>query len=111
MIAVLVIAFFSVFDGLWALDRLGATNQQVKTVYRHSQELDAIGALHSAVNQAWLAADDYLLAPDPATRTAAGTALTSARALVDQTAATYRSYPLSSAAAAELRTTVAAFRI
>ncbi|MFI6077435.1 methyl-accepting chemotaxis protein [Actinoplanes sp. NPDC051343] len=102
MIAVLIVAFFSVFDGLWALDSLSATNRQVKTVYRHSQELDAIGALHSAVNQAWLAADDYLLASDQAARDSAGTALTAARAQVDQDAATYRSYPLSTAAAADV---------
>jgi methyl-accepting chemotaxis protein len=102
MIAVLIMAFFSVFDGLWALESLGVTNRQVKTVYRHSQELDAIGALHSAVNQAWLAADDYLLAPDPATRATAGSALTAARAQVDQDAAAYRSFPLSSAAAADV---------
>jgi methyl-accepting chemotaxis protein len=69
-------------------------------VYRHSQELDAIGALHSAVNQAWLAADDYLLAAGPAARDAANTALTAARNEVDQDAATYRSFPLSGATAA-----------
>jgi methyl-accepting chemotaxis protein len=102
MIAVSIVAVFSVFDGLWALDSLGTTNRQVKVVYRHSQELDAIGALHSAVNQAWLAADDYLLAPDATTRAAAGTALTAARTQVDQDAATYRGYPLSSAAAADV---------
>jgi methyl-accepting chemotaxis protein len=102
MIAVLMVAVFSVADGLWALDSLGATNQQVKVVYRHSQELDAIGALHSAVNQTWLAADDYLLASDQAGRTAANTALTAARDQVAQNAATYRSYPLSSAAAGDI---------
>jgi methyl-accepting chemotaxis protein len=102
MIAVLLMAVFSVADGLWALDSLGATNNQVKVVYRHSQELDAIGALHSAVNQTWLAADDYLLAPDQATRTAASTALTAARNLVDQDAATYRGFPLSPGAAADI---------
>jgi methyl-accepting chemotaxis protein len=102
MIAVLVVAFFSVFDGLWALDSLGATNRQVKVVYRHSQELDAIGALHSAVNQTWLAADDYLLSADGTSRGSAATALTAARAEVDRDAATYRGYPLSSAAAGDI---------
>jgi methyl-accepting chemotaxis protein len=102
MIAVVIVAVFSVADGLWALDSLGATNRQVKTVYRHSQELDAIGALHSAVNQTWLAADDYLLASDQTGRDTAGTTLTAARNAVEQDAATYRSFPLSSAAAAAI---------
>jgi methyl-accepting chemotaxis protein len=102
IIAVLIVSVFSVADGLWALDRLSATNQQVKIVYRHSQELDAIGALRSAVNQTWLAADDYLLASDGAERDEAGKALTDARAEVGREAATYRSYPLSAAAAADI---------
>jgi methyl-accepting chemotaxis protein len=102
MIAVLMVAVFSVADGLWALDNLGATNQQVKVVYRHSQELDAIGALHSSVNQTWLAADDYLLASDQTARDAANAALTAGRAQVEQDAATYKGYPLSTAAATDI---------
>ncbi|MGX6608409.1 methyl-accepting chemotaxis protein [Micromonosporaceae bacterium Da 78-11] len=102
MVAVLIVAAFSVADGLYALSSLGATNDQVKTVYRHSQELTTIGALRSAVNRTWLAADDYLLADDAAGRTAAGEAVSTARTQVEQNATAYRGYPLGSTAAGAL---------
>ncbi|GAA2524435.1 methyl-accepting chemotaxis protein [Winogradskya humida] len=105
MIAVGLVAVFSVFDGLYAIRSLGATNDQVKTVYGHSVELDTIGELRSAVNRTWLAADDYFLAEDDAGRTTADTALTAARADVGTSAAAYRTYQLGT----EATSTISAF--
>ena len=99
MIAVALVALFSVFDGLFALTSLGTTNNQVKSVYGHSVELETIGSLRSAVNQTWLAADDYLLATDAAARGTASATLTTARAAVAAGAATYRGYRLGPEAA------------
>ena len=105
MVAVLIVALLSVVDGLFALRSLGATNDQVKTVYRHSQELNTIGALRSAVNRTWLAADDYLLAGNDTDRAAAKTALTAARDQVAGFSTTYQQYPLDGAA----RTAIGSF--
>jgi methyl-accepting chemotaxis protein len=105
MVAVLIVALFSVVDGLFALNSLGATNDQVKTVYRHSQELNTIGALLSAVNRTWLTADDYLLAGNDADRATVKTALDAARDQVAGFSTTYRQYPLDGTA----RTAIGAF--
>ncbi|AGZ42823.1 Methyl-accepting chemotaxis protein III [Actinoplanes friuliensis DSM 7358] len=94
MIAVAVIATFSVADGLYALTSLDRTNDQVKTVYGHSLELNTIGELRSAVNRTWLAADDYLLAATDAERASAATALKTAEDQVAQTTAQYRTFPI-----------------
>jgi methyl-accepting chemotaxis protein len=102
MIAVGIVAVFSVADGLYALESLAATNVQVKTVYGHSLELDTIGDLRSAVNEAWLAADDYVLASDDAGRSSAEATLTAARDQVASTSTTYGRYRLGSDAAAEI---------
>jgi methyl-accepting chemotaxis protein len=102
MIAVGIIAVFSVFDGLYALDSLGTTNNQVKTVYGHGVELDTIGDLRSAVSQTWLAADDYVLAGDATSRTAAAGVLSSAEQLVTTTAASYKGYRLGSQASSAI---------
>jgi methyl-accepting chemotaxis protein len=94
MLAVGLIALFSVADGLYALASLGTTNNQVKTVYGHSVELDTIGDLRSAVNQTWLSADDYVLATDAAGRGTAATALKSAQDEVVAAAAKERGFRL-----------------
>jgi methyl-accepting chemotaxis protein len=94
MIAVGIIAAFSVADGAFALSSLSRTNDQVKTVYGHSLELNTIGELRSAANLAWLAADDYILARDAAQRSAAATALDDAEQGVAATSAEYEAFPL-----------------
>jgi methyl-accepting chemotaxis protein len=104
MIAVGIIALFSFADGLYALASLGRTNNQVKTVYGHSIELDTIGDLRSAVNQTWLSADDYVLATDAAGRDTATTALKAAEDEVATTTAAYKGYALGPAAATAITT-------
>ena len=94
MLAVLAVAALSVADGGLALESLGATNDQVKTGYLHSQELDTVGDLRNAVNRTWLAGDDYLLAADAAGRDTAGAALTTAQEQVQASADAYRKFPL-----------------
>ncbi len=105
MLAVGLVAMFSIADGLLALNSLGATNQQVKLGYQHNQELNTVGNLRSAVNRTWLAAGDYLLAADAAGRDQAQQAMTEAEGEVDRHAETYAAFPL----AAEARTALAAF--
>ncbi|WP_255658221.1 methyl-accepting chemotaxis protein [Actinoplanes sp. L3-i22] len=106
MFAVLVVAALSVTDGLFAMGSLGATNGMVKTGYQHSLELETIGNLRSAVNRAWLAADDDLLATDDAARQAAATALATAEDQIEQYATRYQGYSPDAAAS----TALAAFR-
>jgi methyl-accepting chemotaxis protein len=105
MIAVAIIACFSVADGLYALTSLEKTNDQVKAVYGHSLELNTIGALRSAVNRTWLAADDAMLATTEAERTTATTALETAEDEVAATSTEYRAYPLGT----ESRAVITAF--
>ncbi|MFI5843074.1 methyl-accepting chemotaxis protein [Catenuloplanes sp. NPDC051500] len=93
MLAVGVIAAFSLFDGLYALSSVGAVNDQVKRVYQHNLELETIGDLRAAVNRTWLAADDYLLATDAAGRTAAGQSLDKAETDVQTAITTFTGYP------------------
>src|SRR5690349_1187177 len=100
MTAVLIVALFSLVDGLFALSSLAATNQQVKNVYGHSGELNTIGDLRSAVNQTWLVVDDYLLASDDAGRTTAEAALSTSRGAVTTSAMAYRDYPITASARA-----------
>jgi methyl-accepting chemotaxis protein len=102
MLAVLIVAGLSVIDGSFALNSLGATNDQVKIVYRHSQELNTIGALRSAANRTWLTADDYLLAGSDAERATVRTALTTARDQVAEYATAYQQYPLGGPARAAI---------
>jgi methyl-accepting chemotaxis protein len=106
MAAVGVVTLFGMGDGLYSLNQLGATNQQVKIGYRMNGELNTIGGLRSAVNRSWLAMDDYLLAADKSGRTSAGTALSTAEAQVAEYVTAYQTYPLDS----EARTSVASFR-
>ncbi|WIM99013.1 methyl-accepting chemotaxis protein [Actinoplanes oblitus] len=102
MFAVLVVALLSVADGLFAMDSLGTTNDQVKAGYQHSLELEAIGNLRSAVNRVWLAVGDDLLAADSAGRSAATSTLSTAEEQVDQYATKYGSYPIGDAASSAL---------
>ncbi|GAB2627843.1 hypothetical protein Aab01nite_81520 [Paractinoplanes abujensis] len=104
MLAVLLVVLISVADGLLALSSLGATNADVKDGYRQSQELDNVGNLRSAVNRVWLAADDYLLAPDTAGRTQARSALETAENQVSQYTDAHQTFPLPAVAAAALAT-------
>jgi methyl-accepting chemotaxis protein len=97
MFAVLVVALLSVADGLFAMGRLGATNDQVKAGYQHSLELEAIGDLRSAVNRAWLAVGDDLLAGDRAGRASASSALETAEGQVDGYVTKYQRFSLGSA--------------
>ena len=105
MVAVAIIAAFSVVDGLYALTSLDATNNQVKTVYGHSLELETIGELRSAVNRTWLSADDYMLASDDAGRATASTALKTARDDVASSSAEYQAYDVP----ADARAAITAF--
>ncbi|MBB2947543.1 methyl-accepting chemotaxis protein [Actinoplanes lutulentus] len=102
MFAVLVVALLGVADGLFAMDSLGETNDQVKAGYQHSLELETIGNLRSAVNRSWLAVTDDLLATDAAARTTATEALAAAEDDVDEFADTYDGYPIDAAAAGAL---------
>ena len=102
MLAVAIVAVFSVADGLFALVSLGATNSQVQTVYNHGMQLDAIGDLRAAVNETWLAADDYVLAATDADRATTKSALVAAGDEVTTTAARYKSYVLDPEAATEI---------
>ncbi|MFI1996485.1 methyl-accepting chemotaxis protein [Actinoplanes sp. NPDC020271] len=102
MVAVLVVALLSVTDGLFAMGSLGATNGMVKTGYQHSLELEAIGNLRSAVNRAWLAVDDDLLATDATAHETAESALTKAEDQISQYASKYESFSPDAAAAAAL---------
>jgi methyl-accepting chemotaxis protein len=107
MFAVVMVAFIGVADGVFALSSLRATNMQVKAGYQHSQELETVGSLRSAVNRTWLAASDYLLAADAASRTRIETGLTTAEEQVEQYAEAYEHFPLpvaTSTTLAELRT-------
>jgi methyl-accepting chemotaxis protein len=99
MIAVGIIAVFSIADGLFAIGSLGTTNNQVKTVYGHSIQLDTIGDLRSSVNLTWLAADDYVLATDTAGHGTAATALKAAQDQVSAAAATEKGFQLGPEAA------------
>ena len=94
MIAVLVVAVFSIADGLFALSSLGATNQQVKTGYQMNGQLNTIGNLRAAVNRTWLAMDDYLLADTAAERATAQTAITTAQGQATDYATAYQGMPV-----------------
>ncbi|WP_239166115.1 methyl-accepting chemotaxis protein [Actinoplanes italicus] len=98
MTAVGVIAVFSVGDGLFALDSLGATNDQVKSAYVMNRELNTIGNLRSAVNRVWLGMDDYQLATGDGERAAAGKAITTAQDQVSEYGEAYRGFPISAVA-------------
>ena len=106
MLAVLVVAVFSVADGLFALNSLGATNQQVKTGYEMNRQLNDIGNLRAAVNRTWLAMDDYLLATDAAGRTTASAAITTAQGQATGYATAYQGLPVGDQA----QTTAAGFQ-
>ncbi|GAA2632461.1 methyl-accepting chemotaxis protein [Paractinoplanes durhamensis] len=107
MIAVGVVAGFGMIDGGYALTSLAATNDQVKAVYGHNQELKTIGNLRAAVNRAWLGLDDYFLATTTAGRTAAKTAIDTADTQVIGYASEYEAYSLGSGA----RTAVDSFQV
>jgi methyl-accepting chemotaxis protein len=92
--AVGVVAVFGVGNGLFAVNRLAATNEQVKSGYVMNQELNTVGNLRAAVNRTWLATDDYLLAATTAERTTAGTAITTAEGQVTEYAKAYRTFPI-----------------
>ena len=102
MVAVGLVALFGAADGLYALDSVGATNQQVKTGYVHEQELAAIGDLRAAVNRVWLGVDDARLSADAAGRATAETAISTARSQVDTGARAYRAFPIGAEASAAI---------
>ncbi|MFC7533993.1 methyl-accepting chemotaxis protein [Actinoplanes sp. GCM10030250] len=102
MFAVLVVAVVSVADGLFATNRLGVINNQVKAGYQHSLELETIGNLRSAVNRTWLAVGDDLLAPDSDAREPSKEALTTARGQVEEYADDFQAFPLGAGTAASL---------
>ncbi|WP_436534685.1 methyl-accepting chemotaxis protein [Actinoplanes sp. HUAS TT8] len=106
MVAVGVVTLFGMADGLYSLDQLSATNQQVKIGYRMNGELNTIGNLRSAVNRSWLAMDDYLLAADAGERATATTTLGAAEKQVTEFVTAYQAYPLG----AEAQASVASFR-
>jgi methyl-accepting chemotaxis protein len=106
MAAVGVVATFGMIDGGYALSSLAATNDQVKAVYGHNQELNAIGNLRAAVNRSWLGLDDYLLAGSDAARADAKTAIDEADTQAIGYATEYRSYPIH----ADARTSLDSFR-
>ncbi|SNY04760.1 methyl-accepting chemotaxis protein [Paractinoplanes atraurantiacus] len=105
MAAVGIVAVIGVADGLFALDRLGAMNEQVKTGYQMSQQLNTIGNLRAAVNRSWLAMDDYLLATNDTDRATADQALTTAESEATGYAKAYQGFPLG----AEAATTIVSF--
>jgi methyl-accepting chemotaxis protein len=98
MTAVGVITVFSVGDGLFALNSLGATNDQVKAAYGMNRELNTIGNLRSAVNRVWLGMDDYQLATGDGERAAAAKAITTAQDQVSEYGEAYRGFPISAVA-------------
>ena len=93
MLAVLVVAFFGIFDGLYAVRSLGSVNDNVKAVHQSTREFDAIGALRTAVNAALLAADDHFLAEDAAARAQALSAFTKAETDAPRAQDVYRTNP------------------
>ncbi|MEU4238330.1 methyl-accepting chemotaxis protein [Actinoplanes sp. NPDC026619] len=94
MIAVGVVAAFGMIDGAYALDSLGSTNDQVKAVYGHNQELNSIGNLRAAVNRDWLGLDAYQLAATAAERATAKSAIDLADSQVVSYSAEYEAYPI-----------------
>ncbi|WP_433306468.1 methyl-accepting chemotaxis protein [Actinoplanes sp. CA-030573] len=102
MVAVGIVAAFSTVDGLYALDSLSTTNDQVKAGYVHEQELAAIGNLRAAANKVWLGADDYQLADTAAEQATATSAIAANQSQVERSVATYRSYPLAPGEAAAI---------
>ncbi|KUL28801.1 chemotaxis protein [Actinoplanes awajinensis subsp. mycoplanecinus] len=104
MVAVGVVTLFGMGDGLFAMDRLGATNEQVKIGYQMNGELNAIGNLRAAANRTWLAMDDYLLASSTAERATATTAMDTAEGQVTEHAGAYRTFPIGDTAQASVAT-------
>ncbi|GIF22421.1 methyl-accepting chemotaxis protein [Actinoplanes tereljensis] len=98
--AVGVVALFGVGNGLFAIARLSATNEQVKTGFVMNQELNTVGNLRAAVNRTWLAMDDYMLAATAAERTTAQTAITTAEGQVTEYAKAYLAFPIGAAGTA-----------
>ncbi len=98
MIAVSAVALFGVGDGLFALNSLGSTNDQVKAGYGHNQELNSIGNLRAAVNRTWLAMDDYMLAGTDAQRQTASAAIQKAEKEVAQYSDEYQAFPVGATA-------------
>jgi methyl-accepting chemotaxis protein len=102
MIAVGLVAAFGAGDGLYAMASLGATNQQVKIGYVHEQELAAIDALETSVNNVWLSLDDYQLASAADERSADEATVATARSKIDDDARAYRGFPISAEATAAI---------
>ncbi|MEU8242214.1 methyl-accepting chemotaxis protein [Actinoplanes missouriensis] len=102
MAAVGVVAVAGIGNGLYALNSLGTTNDQVKRAYVMNDELNTIGSLRSAVNRVWLGMDDYQLAATDAQRATAEKAVTTAQDQVTGYADTYRTFSVSPVAAEAL---------
>ncbi|WP_432981139.1 methyl-accepting chemotaxis protein [Dactylosporangium sp. CA-233914] len=81
LLAVLIVALFSLGDGLVGLLSLGSINDQVGSMAGYNRQLQATGALRDLVGQALVAVDDHMLATDAAAR---GTAAKTITALEQQ---------------------------
>ncbi|WP_433053184.1 methyl-accepting chemotaxis protein [Dactylosporangium sp. CS-033363] len=68
LLAVLVVALFSVGDGIVGLESLGSINAQVGSMAGYNRQLQATGSLRDLAGQAIVAADDFVLATDDAGR-------------------------------------------
>ncbi|GAA0584146.1 methyl-accepting chemotaxis protein [Paractinoplanes ferrugineus] len=102
MAAVGIVALFGIGNGLYALNRLSATNAQVGIGFQMNQELNTVGNLRAAVNRTWLAMDAYLLADDAAGRTTAQSSITTAEGQVAGYATAYQQFPIGTEAEAAL---------
>ncbi|MER7278452.1 methyl-accepting chemotaxis protein [Dactylosporangium sp. NPDC000244] len=75
LLAVLVVALFSLGDGITALSSLGMMNDQVGKLNGFSRQLQASGGLRDLVTQAIVAVDEHVLAADATGRAKARTTL------------------------------------
>ncbi|MET0422898.1 MAG: methyl-accepting chemotaxis protein [Actinoplanes sp.] len=106
MAAVGIVVLFGVGDGLYALNSLGNTNQQVKDGYTMNQQLNTVGNLRSAVNRTWLATDDYLLASNTTERATASDAIATAEDQAAGYLTAYLTFPVGD----DARTAASAFQ-
>ncbi|WP_433090404.1 methyl-accepting chemotaxis protein [Dactylosporangium sp. CA-052675] len=71
LLAVLVVALFSIGDGIVGLESLSSINDQVGSMAGYNRQLQVTGTLRDLAGQAIVAADDFALATDPAGRATA----------------------------------------
>ncbi|WP_433046983.1 methyl-accepting chemotaxis protein [Dactylosporangium sp. CS-033363] len=97
LLAVLVVALFSLGDGITALASLGMMNDQVGKLSGYSRQLQATGGLRDLVTQALVAVDEHVLAEDAAARAAARRSIDGLDARVDAAATAVRGLGLDTA--------------